>query len=117
MTFSYISFTFSLGDERVNEHAALSLLHTILARLHNRIAHMLHYMRPLYNDEEIFQRARHIVTAIVQKIQYADWLPLILGEQTMKTKGLAVGPGIPRPEYSSFVDPTVPNSFGAAVFR
>jgi hypothetical protein len=63
------------------------------------------------------QRARHINIAIVQKIMYADWLPILLGDATMKRKGLAVGPGVPRPEYNSFVDPTIPNEFGAAVFR
>ena len=101
----------------MNEHPGLSVLHTALARLHNRLAHMLHYMRPLYSDEHVFQRARYIVGAIVQKIMYADWLPIILGEATMKRRGLAVGAEYGRPLYSSMIDPTVPSSFGAAVFR
>ena len=101
----------------MNEHPGLSVLHTALARLHNRLANMLHYMRPLYSDEDVFQRARAIVGAIVQKIMYADWLPIVLGEATMKSRGLAVGAEYGRPLYSSMIDPTVPSSFGAAVFR
>lgn len=110
-------YCFLAGDDRVNEHAALALIHLVLARLHNRFAHMLRYMRPMYSDEEVFQRARHINVAIMQKIMYSDWLPILLGPETIKRKGLKVGPGVPRPEYSSFVDPTIPSSFGAAVFR
>ncbi|XP_070182293.1 chorion peroxidase-like, partial [Littorina saxatilis] len=108
---------FLAGDERVNEHPGLTVMHTVFARLHNRIAHMLHYMRPFYAEEEVFQRTRKIVGALVQKIMYADWLPIILGPASMKRRGLAVGPGVERPEYSSMIDPSIPSSFGAAVFR
>ncbi|XP_025083738.1 chorion peroxidase-like [Pomacea canaliculata] len=110
-------YCFLAGDERVNEHPSLTLIHTILVRLHNRIAHILKYMRPFYPDEDIFQRARAIVIAITQKIMYADWLPIVLGEQTMKTYGLAVGPKFKRSKYDSLLDPTIPTSFSTAVFR
>nr|KAG5698925.1 hypothetical protein BaRGS_024846 [Batillaria attramentaria] len=110
-------YCFLAGDERVNEHPGLSVLHTVFARLHNRIAHMVRYMRPLYSHEDIFQRTRAIVIAICQKIMYADWLPVVLGKGVMKDSGLAVGPEFPRPKYDAMVDPTIPSSFGAAVFR
>ena len=101
----------------MNEHPGLTVLHIAFARLHNRLANLLRYMRPLYSDDEVFMRARAIVGAIVQKIMYADWLPIILGEATMRSRGLSVGPRYGRPEYSSMIDPSVPSSFGAAVFR
>ncbi|XP_076472463.1 chorion peroxidase-like isoform X2 [Babylonia areolata] len=108
---------FLAGDERVNELPGLTVLHLTMVRLHNRIAHILRYRRPFHSDEEVFQKARSIVGGVVQKIMYADWLPIVLGEVTMKRYSLAVGPQYDRPHFSSIVDPSAPNSFGAAVFR
>merc|ERR1719242_709011 len=58
------------GDERVNEHPALTALHSILMRKHNQWAMQLRDMVPWMSDEVMFQKTRAILVAVVQKIMY-----------------------------------------------
>ena len=39
-------YRFLSGDERVNEQTALTTMHTIWMRQHNRIEERLHYINP-----------------------------------------------------------------------
>ena len=52
-------------------------------REHNRIAFILRGLLLQASDEEIFQRSRAIVGAILQNILYGQWLPLVLGDVYM----------------------------------
>jgi len=59
------------------------------------------------DDEEIFQRARRMVMAEIQKITYEDWLPALMGEN-------------PLPNYQDYdpnVNVQIANSFQHAIFR
>lgn len=72
---------FLTGDVRANEQLALTSMHTLWLREHNRIANILSDLNPTWNGELIFQEARKIVGAELQHITYNHWLPHILGKQ------------------------------------
>lgn len=94
------------GDARANENTALSAMHTLFVREHNRIAGELAADDPSLGDEEIFQKARALVTAQIQAITFNEFLPLLLGDG-------ALGP------YRGYtgIDAQVSNAFAAAAFR
>lgn len=99
------------GDVRVNEQVALTTVHTVWLREHNRIARELKCLNSHWNDERIFQETRKIVGAQLQKITYFDYLPKILGPRAFhqvidKYTG-----------YDSQVNASVPNAFATAAFR
>lgn len=68
------------GDVRVNQNTQLTILQIILLREHNRIADALAHINPHWDDERVFQEARHINIAQAQHINYYEWLPIMLGE-------------------------------------
>ncbi|KAI6185441.1 Leucine-rich repeat and Immunoglobulin I-set and heme peroxidase domain containing protein [Aphelenchoides besseyi] len=70
---------FLAGDGRANEQIALTAMHTIWFREHNRIAAKLLEMNADWDGERIYQEARKIIGAMMQKITYSDWLPKVLG--------------------------------------
>ena len=61
------------GDVRAAENPALTSVHTIWLREHNRIARELQMLLPNADDEELYQSARRIVVAEMQ-----DWDSLLL---------------------------------------
>ena len=102
---------FVAGDVRSNEHVALTVMHTIWLREHNRIVRELAEINPCWDDERLYQEGRKIVGAIMQVITYKEFLPLLLGQ---KGFDLFVGPS---KGYSYNVDAAVPNSFASAAYR
>ena len=102
---------FVAGDVRANEHVALTIMHTIWLREHNRIVRELAEINPCWDDERLYQEGRKIVGAIMQVITYKEFLPLLLGESGFDTfVGQYSG-------YSSDVNVSVPNAFATAAFR
>ena len=96
------------GDVRANEQPGLLALHTLFVREHNRLATELAKVHPDWSDEQLYQRARRLVGALMQKVTYQEWLPALLGS------------GAPRIEnfsYQAEVDPRVSNEFATAFFR
>ena len=49
---------------------------------HNAVCDMLRGDYPAWTDEEIFQRARLIVAALIAKIHTVEWTPAIIGHPT-----------------------------------
>lgn len=101
---------FLAGDFRVNEQTALTVMHTIWVREHNRVASTLRANNPQMSSDEIFQTARNIVIAMIQKITYKDYLPIILGDRFADLVPTYSG-------YNSDVDPNIPNAFATAAYR
>ncbi|XP_046396972.1 peroxidase-like [Ischnura elegans] len=110
-------FCFLAGDDRVNEQLVLAVLHTMFVREHNRMATELSKLNPHWDDERLYQETRHIMAAIVQHITYKEFLPLLLGKDTMKAFGLNLLDEGFSNAYDENVDATVTASFITAAFR
>ncbi|XP_060765513.1 eosinophil peroxidase isoform X2 [Neoarius graeffei] len=102
---------FIAGDERVDENIALTSLHTLFLREHNRIARALRRLNPQWGNEQLYQETRKIVGAYHQIIVFRDYLPHIVGTDAMR-KQLGKYPG-----YNPNVDPTISNVFATAAYR
>ncbi|MCB1041282.1 MAG: hypothetical protein KDA94_17360, partial [Acidimicrobiales bacterium] len=98
---------FVAGDVRAPENVGLASLHTLLLREHNRLADSIQQADPGLDDETIYQRARRLVTAIIQQITFQEYLPLLVGEDTLEAY---VG-------YDPDIDPETSKLFTAAAFR
>lgn len=107
---------YKAGDARVNQHPALTALHVLLVRNHNRHAQALARRHPNWNDEYVFQEARRLNIAEYQMITYAEYLPIVFGPSlsayfklTPHYKGFT--------EYNPKVDPTTWNEYTTAACR
>jgi peroxidase len=65
---------FVAGDFRANEHPNLTSLHTVFMREHNRLCDKLKSIG-MTGDEVIYQKARKIVGAVLQRIVYHEYIP------------------------------------------
>ncbi|NES04905.1 MAG: peroxidase, partial [Okeania sp. SIO2F4] len=97
--------TFIAGDVRANENVGLASMHTLWVREHNRIAGIIADTYTDLSDEEIYQRARKIVGAEIQKITYDEFLPSL---------GVTLDPYT---GYDSTVNPNITTEFSTAGFR
>jgi hypothetical protein len=90
------------GDVRANENIALTALHTLFAREHNRIVSLL----PGYlSAEEKFQVARRVVGAELEYITYTQFLPA-MGVRLSPYRG-----------YDPTVNPGLSNEFAVVGYR
>ncbi|EGT51247.1 hypothetical protein CAEBREN_24129 [Caenorhabditis brenneri] len=99
---------FMLGDSRVNENPGLLSFGLILFRWHNYNANQIHRKHPEWTDEQIFQAARRLVIASMQKIIAYDFVPALLGEDVRLSNYT---------KYMPHVPPGISHAFGAAAFR
>ncbi len=90
------------GDVRANENNALTSVHTLFAREHNRIVSLL--PSGLSQDEK-FQIARRIVGAEEQYVTYHEFLPA-LGVRLHPYRG-----------YDPTVDPALSDEFATTGYR
>lgn len=104
---------FLAGDERANENVALTALHTLFVREHNRLCTALDgkpeytHATPSTQDDLRYERARKVVGALIQVITYEEFLPALLGSAAIK----------PYSGYDPLVDATVSNFFASVAFR
>jgi peroxidase len=98
---------FLAGDVRANENPELLSLHILFVREHNRIANRAAQRHPEWTDEQLYQHARRMVIAELQKITFEEFLPAILGANAM-----------PRYQgYQADVNPGIATEFSTAAFR
>jgi Animal haem peroxidase len=90
------------GDVRANENIALTALHTLFAREHNRIVALL--PRTLA-DELKFEIARRVVGAELQYVTYHEFLPA-LGVRLSRYRG-----------YDPRINPGLSNEFAVVGYR
>lgn len=108
---------FNAGDTRVNQIVSLTTLHTLFMREHNRIAAELLLLNPHWSDEILFQETKRIVNAILQHIVYNEYLPLIVGKETMRRFDIQPRENDYSRDYDSTINPAATNEFVAAAFR
>lgn len=98
---------FLTGDIRAAENPALSSLHTLFTREHNRIVDEFAEADPDLSDDQLFEAARARVEAITQAITFNEFLPKIIGADTM---GAYEG-------YDPSVNPSISVEFSTMAFR
>ncbi len=71
------------------------MMSTVFIREHNAICDALKADYPTWTDEELFQRARLIIAALIAKIHTVEWTPAIIAHPTTVTahERELVGPG------------------------
>ena len=111
------ALTVSAGDVRAPEMPGLAAMHTLFVREHNRLCDALATHPDVtddWTDEDYFQNARRILIAEMQKIVYADYLPVVLGVEAVDRWDLE-----PRrdSDYKPESDPSIANSFATAAYR
>jgi hypothetical protein len=90
------------GDVRANENIALTAIHTLFAREHNRIVASL---PASLSQEDRFQIARRVVGAEEEYVTYHEFLPSL---------------GVKLPPYGTYnplVNPTLGNEFATVGYR
>ena len=98
---------FLAGDNRASENPLLSSLQTLWVREHNRICDEISDKNDGFSDEKIYQKARNKVMGLLQHITYDEFLPALLGEDSLtKYKG-----------YNNQVNPGIFNEFSTAAYR
>lgn len=98
---------FLAGDSRANENVALTSIHTLFAREHNRLVEELSEINPDWDGDTLYEEAKKLVEAEIQIITYEEFLPELLGEDAI-------------PEYRGYdseVDPQIATEFSTAAFR
>ncbi len=98
---------FVAGDPRANEQIGLTVLHTLFVREHNRLAAQIRQQNPELFGDEIYQRARRLVGAMMQAITYREYLPLLLGPRALP----------PYRGYDPAIDAGIANVFSSASYR
>jgi len=98
---------YAAGDIRAQETPPLTALHTLFMREHNYQVDRLRAEHPDWSGEHLYQEARAIVTAEIQQITYAEFLPHLLGPDAIA----------PYRGYDPHVDPRITVEFTGAAFR
>ncbi|OQR66314.1 hypothetical protein BIW11_05001, partial [Tropilaelaps mercedesae] len=110
-------FCFLAGDIRINENAALSSMHTLWLREHNRVARALASLNPHWGDYVLFEETRRIIIAEMQHIVYAEMLPTIIGSELMERYKLRPLSSGYFENYNINLDPSTTNEAASVVLN
>ncbi len=95
------------GDIRTAEQPGLLSLQTLFVREHNRLADNIAKEYPGWNDQQIFNEARRVVSAEIQAITYNEFLPVLIGNGRVSTE----------PSAHAGADGKISNEFATAAYR
>lgn len=98
---------FLAGDIRANEQVALTAMHTLFVREHNRLAKRIAKRDRDLSGDDIYEQARRLVGAEIQAITFREFLPALLGPGAVS----------PYPGYDETVDSRIRNVFSTASYR
>ncbi len=96
------------GDVRAEEHVLLACIHTLWMREHNYWAGELAHKNPEWDDEHLYNVARHMIFGEIQAITYNEWLPLLLGSKDLCGH---------EPCYTRSLSSSIRNEFATAFYR
>lgn len=92
-------------------------MHILFAREHNRIADILGGLNPRWSDDVIFFETKRIVEAEFQHITYNEWLPQVIGTETMQRFGLNIRETGYSNDYNPDVNACITSEFSTAAQR
>lgn len=98
---------FVAGDVRANENLALTAMHTLFVREHNRLVDEIKDENPFLTDDQLYQEARKIVEAEIQNITYEEYLPFLLGPYSPSSYS----------GYNPSIHPQIANEFSTIAYR
>ncbi|XP_045583395.2 salivary peroxidase/catechol oxidase isoform X1 [Procambarus clarkii] len=105
------------GDSRANQHPHITAIQILFLREHNRVARELQALNPQWSDEAVFQETRRIVAAIIQHITYNEFLPIVLGENFMRSFGIDPRLSGYVNNYRPDINPNMNIEFSTAAYR
>jgi len=98
---------FLAGDVRAAENPSLTALQTLFLREHNYQVDQLHEQHPEWTGDQLYTQAKAIVNAEIAHITYSEFLPHLIGPDTLTAyQG-----------YDPNVDPRITEEFAGAAFR
>ncbi len=98
---------FTAGDIRVGENPDLTALQTLFVREHNRQVDLLKAAHPDWTGDQLYNQARAIVTAEIERITYSEFLPHLVGKNAIA----------PYQGYKGGVDARISEEFAGAAYR
>lgn len=81
-----------------NWWVGLELLHTLFALEHNKFATKLKAAHPRMSDDEVFEKSRLVVAALMAKIHTVEWTPALLDNEVLHIRMYSNWYGTP-PEF------------------
>jgi hypothetical protein len=103
-------------DNRAFQTPSVTVIYTLWLYEHNRIATELKEYNSYWSDETLFQEARRITIAVYQHFIYNEFLPLIIGNDLIKTFNLKpLGRGYGK-YYNNYLYANIYNEFATAAF-
>ncbi|WP_448207301.1 peroxidase family protein [Azospirillum sp. sgz302134] len=98
---------YAAGDVRAAENASLTSLQTLFVREHNHQVERLRKDDPKLSGDQLYDRARAIVTAEIEHVTHDEFLPHLLGPNALSAyKG-----------YDPTADPRISVEFAGAAYR
>ncbi|MEM1186656.1 MAG: peroxidase family protein [Planctomycetota bacterium] len=98
---------FLAGDIRASEQAALTAIHTLFVREHNRRAAQIRTQQPNLSGDDVYEQAKAITTAHIQAVTYNEFLTLLLGRGAIQPYG----------GYDDSINAGISNEFATAAYR
>ena len=108
-------FGVQAGDARAPEMPALSAMHALWMREHNRICDLLKQKTGSTSDEYLYQNARRILNAEFQNVVYGEQVPIVEGPESILKYNLGIS--AEGSTYNSDTNPSVLAEFSGASNR